>query len=114
VNSDKGLRKLERAMAAEILTDDTWPEFIAQRDAVLILTRNSCENCDPFVKTLATNDFPVAKIVLDSPGTVGFKTSFPQIASEASVLPFSILFSRGEWLDSVMGARVGAVLEWFK
>jgi hypothetical protein len=38
-------------MAAEILTDDTWPEFIAQRDAVLILTRNSCENCEPFVAT---------------------------------------------------------------
>jgi|TARA_B110000881_G_C18166077_1_gene313049 hypothetical protein len=101
-------------MATEILTDDTWPEFIAQRDAVLILTRNSCENCDPFVKTLAKNGFPVAKIVLDSPGNVGFKTAFPQISSQASVLPFSILFSRGEWLDSVMGARVGAVLEWFK
>jgi len=101
-------------MTAEILTDDTWPEFIAQRDAVLILTRNSCGNCDPFVETLAKNDFPVAKIVLDSPGNAGFKTSFPQISSQASVLPFSILFSRGEWLDSVMGARVGAVLEWFK
>ncbi len=101
-------------MTAETLTDDTWPLFIAQRDSVLVLTRDSCENCDPFVETLAKNDFPVAKIVLDSPGNVGFKTSFPQISTEASVLPFSILFSRGEWLDSVMGARVGAVLEWFK
>ena len=36
-----------------------------------------------------------------------------QISIEASVLPFSILFERGEWVDSVMGARVGSILRWF-
>jgi len=36
-----------------------------------------------------------------------------QISIEASVLPFSILFERCEWVDSVMGARVGSILRWF-
>ncbi|DAC48940.1 MAG TPA: hypothetical protein HA340_06080 [Candidatus Thalassarchaeaceae archaeon] len=103
-----------KAMAAEILDDDTWPEFVSQKEAVLILSRNNCENCGPFVKELGSKDFPVGVIILDKPGTVGFKAAYPRIAVEASVLPFSILFSRGEWLDSVMGARVGTILEWFE
>ncbi|MBT4059973.1 MAG: hypothetical protein HOE69_06685 [Euryarchaeota archaeon] len=101
-------------MAAEILTDDTWPLFISQKEAVIILTRKDCNNCAPFVKEVGSKEFPVGVVVLDKPGTVGFKTAYPRIAVEASVLPFSILFSRGEWLESVMGARVGTILEWFE
>ncbi|MBO57714.1 MAG: hypothetical protein CMA77_01810 [Euryarchaeota archaeon] len=103
-----------KAMAAEILDDDTWPEFVSQKEAVLILSRNNCENCGPFIEELSSKDFPVGVIVLDKPGNLGFKTAYPRIALEASVLPFSILFCRGEWLDSIMGARVGAILEWFE
>ena len=101
-------------MAYEELDDETWPEFVSQKEAVLILTRSNCENCGPFVEELVSKDFPVGVIVLDKPGTVGFKAAYPRIAAEVSILPFSILFSRGEWLDSVMGARVGAILEWFE
>ncbi|HJL59618.1 MAG TPA: hypothetical protein QF646_03565 [Candidatus Poseidoniales archaeon] len=96
------------------LDDETWPEFIAQKEAVLVLTRNDCDNCSPFVKELSSKEFPVGVIILDKPGTVGFKTAYPRIAVEASVLPFSILFCRGEWMESIMGARVGTVLEWFE
>ncbi len=101
-------------MAFVELDDETWPNFIAEREAVVVITRKDCQNCRPFVKSLSAHEFPVGVIVLDKPGSVGFKVAFPRLAVEASVLPFSILFSRGEWLDSVMGARVGSVLEWFE
>ena len=95
------------------LDDETWPEFIAQKEAVLVLTRKDCDNCGPFIEELGSNKFPVGMIILDKKGTVGFKSSYPRIALEASILPFSILFSRGEWLESVSGARVGTILQWF-
>lgn len=101
-------------VTVEELDDESWPNFIAGREAVVVITRADCQNCAPFVESLSSHDIPVGVVTLDKRGSGGFKSSFPRLSVEASVLPFSILFSRGEWLDSVMGARVGAVLEWFE
>ena len=95
------------------LDDDSWPMFVAQRDVVVVLTRNDCVNCESFLRDLGGREFSVGVVRLDAPGAAEFKRAYPQISAEASVLPFSILFERGEWVDSVMGARVGSILEWF-
>ena len=100
-------------VAVTELDDESWPMFVAQRGAVVVLTRSDCENCEGFLKDLDGREFSVGVIRLDTPGAVDFKRAYPQISVEASVLPFSILFERGEWVDSVMGARVGSILQWF-
>ena len=101
-------------MVVSELNDETWPMFVAQRGAVVVLTRSDCDNCGAFLESLEERDFPVGVITLDSPGSGEFKQAYPRMSLEASVLPFSILFERGEWLESVMGARVGAILDWFR
>ncbi len=100
-------------MPVQQLDDETWPNFIAGRDVVVVVTRNDCQNCGPFLESLSLHDISIGEIVLNHKGCGGFKAAFPRLSSEASVLPFSILFSRGEWLDSVNGARLASVLEWF-
>jgi hypothetical protein len=100
-------------MVVTELDDESWPMFVAQRGAVVVLTRNDCQNCEGFLRDLEGRAFSVGVIRLDAPGAAEFKRAYPQISVEASVLPFSILFERGEWVDSLMGARVGSILEWF-
>ena len=50
------------------LDDESWPMFVAQRGAVVVLTRNDCENCEGFLTDLGGKEFSVGVIRLDAPG----------------------------------------------
>jgi len=97
----------------ELLDAKSWEPFLASPAAVLMLGKSDCPACAAWTEELeaflATDDrfghVRFGKILLDTPGLVGFKRANPWIA-ELDVLPVNVLYAGGREVKRFAGAGV--------
>jgi hypothetical protein len=97
--------------SVELLTRETWKEFLAAPLAVLMLAKSDCERCAAWTEELnaflgtadAPPDVRFGKLYLDKPGLIEFKKANPWIA-EVDDLPFNVIYASGERVKSFAGS----------
>jgi hypothetical protein len=97
----------------ELLDGKSWEPFLASPAAVLLLGKSDCAACAAWTEELETflasderfRHVRFGKILLDTPGLVGFKRANPWIA-ELDVLPVNVLYAGGQEVKRFAGAGV--------
>lgn len=103
--------------AVEMVTRESWKEFLASPVAVLMLAKTDCGSCAAWTEELnaflASGEAPegvrFGKLYLDKPGLIEFKKGNPWIA-ELDVLPFNVIYVAGERMKSFAGSGVDRLL----
>lgn len=99
------------------LDKDNWEQFLVGNASVLIVGKSDCEACRRWSEELGAfavgtddwDDVKFGKIMLDTPGLVGFKRASPWIA-ELDSLPYTAIYIGGEKKTGFMGGGVERLL----
>ena len=97
----------------EAIGGSGWEEFVASPVAVLVLGRSDCEACAQWSAELEAHlgdpsrwpEVRFGKVLLDTPGLVGFKRANPWVA-ELDALPSTHIYIQGERVKSFAGGGV--------
>ncbi len=102
-------------MALELLTPQTWEDFLAADQAVLMLGKSDCAACNAFTAELdewlggdpeAAAGVRFGKILLDQRGFTAFKRGYGDWLREVKDLPTTGLFKGGERVKTFVGGGV--------
>jgi alkyl hydroperoxide reductase subunit AhpC len=98
--------------------DETMTEVLEADRAILVLTKSDCGYCAAYqagIEGLLARDeldgLAVRKLVLDERGVVRFKRDNPWLAG-VDVLPYTVLYRRGERIGGFAGSNAAYLLEW--
>lgn len=94
----------------EILDRENWEGFLKAEAAVLLVGKSDCAACGQWSEELSAfaadnpewKDVRFGKVLLDTPGLVGFKRASPWI-SELDSLPYTAIYQGGEKRAGFMG-----------
>jgi hypothetical protein len=99
------------------ITDATLPSLLAAERAVLILAKSDCAYCVRYTAEIeallargSLRDVLIGKLILDRPGSSGFKRENPWLAA-LDVVPFTLLYRAGRPVDAFAASRAAYLLE---
>ena len=99
--------------ALEILSRETWEEFVASPRVFLMIGKSDCPACNEWTTGLeeflaADSEFPdvrFGKVLLDTPGLGGFKKANAWLAAVHD-LPYNVVFRDGARVKEWVGGGV--------
>jgi len=97
----------------EAIDGTNWQEFVGSPAAVLMLGKSDCQHCAEWTEELETylgeesarRDVRFGKMLLDTPGLIGFKRANDWLA-EVDHLPFNVVYQAGERVKSFPGGGI--------
>jgi hypothetical protein len=99
------------------VTEADITDVLRQERVGLVLTRRDCDYCatylaeiEAFLRSGELIGVAVYKVVLDAPGTRGFKRDNPWLADIAS-LPFTVLYARGKRVEMFAASKGRSFVE---
>ncbi len=100
------------------LDDANLPEVLAGAWGALVLTKSGCGACTAYQAELEAllgrgelARVALGKLVLDRPGTAGFKRANPWLVEEVRALPYTVLYRNGERVDGFAASKATYLLE---
>lgn len=98
----------------EIIDGQTWREFVGSDVAVLMLGKSDCEACARWTEELtgflaADPGFTgvrFGKMLLDQKGLTDFKRDNGSWLKDVDVLPFNVIYKKGQIEKSFAGSGV--------
>lgn len=97
----------------ESIGKDNWEEFLSSGAAVLLVGKSDCGACQQWARELGEfleqdqewGDVRFGKVMLDTPGLVGFKRASPWL-TELESLPYTAIYVDGERQAGFVGGGV--------
>ena len=101
----------------EVLSGADLPAFLSSDVAVLVLSKSDCGACAAWAEELKAHlaslpaddqfsDVRYGKLVLDTRGLTDFKRANQEWLAKLDVLPFNVIYQRGERAKSWAGGGV--------
>jgi hypothetical protein len=96
----------------EMLDRDSWRAFVNAPLSVLMIARSTCPSCSRWTEELRAflnhdrefADVRFGKLEMDQAGTNAFRRANPWLDTEVDVLPYNVIFSRGEPIKGFPGS----------
>lgn len=98
----------------ETLDGQSWKALLDAPLSVMMIARSTCPSCKRWSEELTAflhsdqefADVRFGKLELDQPGIEAFTGANPWLVTEVDVLPYNVIFSRGEPVKGFPGTGV--------